>query len=136
MRSSATSAAASHIPSMIIRRRGSAREPRAGQVVEIGRGRHHRLVNLGKLLLGAVTLDAHLVAQVVVASRHRGIDAEEAPEVDLALTNRLSSGDSVVNVLGPGRRPFLLPLQLLVVSGLFRAVALGTLKTIIRFAHQ
>ena len=87
---------------MIIRRRGSAREPRAGQVVEIGRGRHHRLVNLGKLLLGAVTLDAHLVAQVVVASRHRGIDAEEAPEVDLALTNRLSSGDSVVNVLGPG----------------------------------
>src|SRR5262252_9338547 len=39
-------------------------------------------------------------------------------------------------VLGPGRRPFLLPLQLLVVSGLFRAVALGALKAIIRFAHQ
>jgi hypothetical protein len=31
-------------------------------------------------------------------------------------------------VVGAGRRPFLLPLQLLVVFGLFRAVALGTLK--------
>jgi hypothetical protein len=30
----------------------------------------------------------------------------------------------------------LLPLQLFVVSGLFGAVALGTLKAIIRFTHQ
>jgi hypothetical protein len=29
-----------------------------------------------------------------------------------------------------------LPLELLVASGLFGAVALGTLKAIIRFAHQ
>src|SRR5215469_4312494 len=39
-------------------------------------------------------------------------------------------------VVGAGRRPFLLSLQFLLVSGLFRAVALGTLKAIIRFAHQ
>src|SRR6516165_11190103 len=39
-------------------------------------------------------------------------------------------------VVGAGRRPFLLSLQLLVVSGLFGAVAFGTLKAIIRFAHQ
>ena len=41
-------------------------------------------MDLCKLLLGAVALDAHLVAQVLIASRHGWIDAEEAPEVDLA----------------------------------------------------
>src|SRR6516165_5809849 len=39
-------------------------------------------------------------------------------------------------IFGGGRCPFLLSLQLLVVSRLFSAVALGTLKAIIRFAHQ
>jgi hypothetical protein len=39
-------------------------------------------------------------------------------------------------ILSAGRRPFLLSLQLFVVFGLFSAIALGTLKTIIRFAHQ
>ena len=39
-------------------------------------------------------------------------------------------------ILGVGCRPFLLSLQLLVASGLFGAVALGALKTIVRFAHQ
>src|SRR6516164_8777959 len=39
-------------------------------------------------------------------------------------------------ILGVGRRPFLLSPQLLVVSGLFSAVTLGTLKAIIRFAHK
>jgi len=38
--------------------------------------------------------------------------------------------------VGAGHRPFLLPLQLLVGFGLFGPVALSTLKTIIRFAHQ
>jgi hypothetical protein len=35
-----------------------------------------------------------------------------------------------------GRRPLLLSLQLFVVSGLFSAIAFGTLKAIIWFAHQ
>src|SRR5215469_17468766 len=39
-------------------------------------------------------------------------------------------------VVGAARGPFLPPLQLLVVFDLFDAVALGTLKAIIRFAHQ
>jgi hypothetical protein len=39
-------------------------------------------------------------------------------------------------VVGAGHRLFLLSLQLLVVSSLFGAVALGTLKAIIRFTHQ
>src|SRR5215472_7100224 len=39
-------------------------------------------------------------------------------------------------VVGAGRGPFLPPLQLLVIFGLFCAVALGTLEAIIRFAHQ
>ena len=39
-------------------------------------------------------------------------------------------------VLGASRGPFLLPLQLLVLSGLLGAVALGTLIAIIRFAHR
>src|SRR5438034_4218453 len=49
----------------------------------------------------------------------------------LLLRGRLGSA-----VLGAGRGPFLLSLQLLALSGLFGAVALGTLVTIIRFAHQ
>jgi hypothetical protein len=39
-------------------------------------------------------------------------------------------------ILSTGRRPVLLSLQLFIVSGLFGAIALGTLKAIIRFAHQ
>ena len=53
-------------------------------VVDIGRGRHHRRMDRGELLLGAVTLKADRVAQALVARRHSGIDPEEAPEVDLA----------------------------------------------------
>ena len=41
-------------------------------------------MDLGELLLGAVTLDADGVAQALVARRHGGIDAEEAAQVDLA----------------------------------------------------
>jgi hypothetical protein len=39
-------------------------------------------------------------------------------------------------ILSMGRRPLLLSLQLFVVSGLFSAIAFGTLKAIIWFAHQ
>src|SRR4051812_22000366 len=56
-----------------------------GHVVEIGRGRHHRLVDLGELLLGAAALDPDDVAQVLVARRHGGIDSEEAAEIKLAI---------------------------------------------------
>src|SRR5262249_28532424 len=56
-----------------------------GHVVEVGRGRHHRLVDLGELLLGAAAFDADGVAQVLVARRHGGIDPEEAAKVDLAI---------------------------------------------------
>src|SRR5712672_2992287 len=56
-----------------------------GHVVEVGRGRHHRLVDLGELLLGAATLDANDVAQVLVARRHGGIDSKEAAEINLAI---------------------------------------------------
>src|SRR5436190_686383 len=41
-------------------------------VVEVGRGRHHRLVNLREVLLGAATLDVDDVAQFLVACRHGG----------------------------------------------------------------
>jgi hypothetical protein len=41
-----------------------------GHVVEIGRGCHHRLVDLGELFLSAATLDADDVAQVLVPRRH------------------------------------------------------------------
>src|SRR6266436_7019431 len=57
--------------------------------------------------------------------RHRSAHA------GLLLRGRLGSA-----VLGAGRGTFLLSLQLLALSGLFGAVALGTLVTIIRFAHQ
>src|SRR6266436_531702 len=53
-----------------------------------------------------------------------------------ALAGLLLRGRFGSAVLGAGRGPFLLPLQLLVLSGLFGAVALVTLVTIIRFAHQ
>jgi len=49
----------------------------------------------------------------------------------LVLSGRFGRAD-----VGAGHRPFLLPLQLLVGFGLFGPVALSTLKTIIRFAHQ
>jgi hypothetical protein len=49
----------------------------------------------------------------------------------LRLRNRFGSV-----VVGSRRRSFLLSLQLFVVSCLFGAVALGTLKAIIRFTHQ
>jgi hypothetical protein len=54
-------------------------------VVEVGRGRHHRRVDLRELLLGAATLDADGVAQVLVARRHGGIDPEEAAKVNLTI---------------------------------------------------
>src|SRR5207302_157233 len=56
-----------------------------GQVVEIGRGRGDGLVNLVKLCRRAVSFDAHRVTQVFVSGRHRGIDPEKAPEIDLSL---------------------------------------------------
>src|SRR5204863_5806130 len=56
-----------------------------GHIVEVGRSRHHRLVDLGELFLGAVALDADDIAQLLVARRHGGIDAEEAPQIDLAV---------------------------------------------------
>src|SRR6266446_9208315 len=56
-----------------------------GHVVEVGRGRHHRLVDLGELFLSAATLDADDVAQVLVARRYGGIDSEEAAEINLAI---------------------------------------------------
>jgi AraC-like DNA-binding protein len=56
-----------------------------GHVVEIGRGRHHRLVDLGELLFGAATLDADDVAQILVARPQGGIDSEETTEVDLTI---------------------------------------------------
>src|SRR5262249_9706917 len=58
---------------------------RPGHVVEVGRGRHHRLVERGELLLGAAALDADGVAQRLVAGRYRRIDAEEAAQIDVAV---------------------------------------------------
>src|SRR3984893_7952533 len=57
-----------------------------GHVVEVGRGRHHRLVDIGELLLSAATLDADNVAQVLVPRRHGGIDSEEAAEIDVTIS--------------------------------------------------
>src|ERR1700736_3202506 len=57
-----------------------------GHVVEVGRGRHHRLVDIGELLLSAATLDADDVAQVLVPRRHGGIDSEEAAEIDVTIS--------------------------------------------------
>src|SRR3974390_150253 len=56
-----------------------------GHVVEVGRGRHHCLVNLGKLLFVAAALDPDDVAQLLVAWWHGGIDPEEAAEVNVTV---------------------------------------------------
>src|SRR5207248_3257855 len=57
----------------------------ARHVVEVGRGRHHCVVDFGKLLLGAVALDANGVTEALITVRDAGIDAEEAAEIDLSL---------------------------------------------------
>ena len=44
-----------------------------GDVVDIGRGRHHCRMDLGKLLLSAVTPEADSVAQALVTRRYIGI---------------------------------------------------------------
>src|SRR5215471_17285483 len=62
-------------------------------VVKIGRGRHHRLMDLGELLLSAVTLEADSVAQALVPRRNIGIDPEKASEVDLAFGLDLELGE-------------------------------------------
>src|SRR5215831_21275766 len=64
-------------------------------VVEIRRRRHHRPMDLGELFLAAAALDVDDVAQVLVPRRHRGIDPEEAAEVDVAfgLDLQLLDGD-------------------------------------------
>src|SRR5712672_937349 len=56
-----------------------------GQIVEIGRGCHYRIMDLGELLFRDVTLDADRVAQVLVALRHGRIDPEEPAEIDLSV---------------------------------------------------
>src|SRR5262245_15651935 len=58
---------------------------RPGDIVEIGRGRHYRLVDRGELLLGAAALDADAVTQRLVADRYRRIDAEEAAQIDVTV---------------------------------------------------
>src|SRR6266699_3513093 len=72
-----------------------------GQIVEIGRCRHYRLVDLCELLFCAVTLDADGVAEVLVALRHGRIDPEEAAEIDLAigLDRQAFEGDSAHRAL-------------------------------------
>src|SRR4051794_7133262 len=64
-----------------------------GQIVEVGRGSHPRLVDRGELLLGAAALDADGVGEALVARRHGGIEPEEAAEVDLALRLDLQAFD-------------------------------------------
>src|SRR6185437_7723249 len=65
-------------------------------VVEVGRRRHHRLVDLGELFLSAAALDADNVAQLFVARRHGRIDSKEAAEIDLPIGLDLQAfeGDS------------------------------------------
>src|SRR5262249_8233600 len=72
-----------------------------GHVVEVGRGRHHRLVDLGELLLGAAALDADDVAQVFVARRNCGIDSRETAELDVtvAFDPQAFEGDSTHRTL-------------------------------------
>lgn len=57
---------------------------RSGHVVEVGRGRHQRFVDLGELLLGAVPLDEDDVVKLLIARRYCRIDAEEAAEIAFA----------------------------------------------------
>jgi hypothetical protein len=75
---------AAHAGSRLLDHQGGFQRHGVRDVVGIGRDRHHRLMDLGEPLLGAVTLDADGVAQALVARRNRGIDPEETPEVDLA----------------------------------------------------
>src|SRR6516225_5417637 len=58
-------------------------------------------MDLSKLLLGAVAFDADLVAKTFVTVCHGGIDAEKAPEVDLAfgLDHEALEGDPVHRAL-------------------------------------
>src|SRR5215471_7800876 len=72
-----------------------------GDVVEIWRGRHHRRMDLGELLRGAVTAEANRVAQALVPRRHSRIDPQEASEVDLAcgLDLELCEGDAADGAL-------------------------------------
>src|SRR6266480_5545283 len=74
-------------------RRVEGHRPR--HVVEVGRGRHHGIVDFGELLSSAVTLDANGVAETLVTVRHIGIDAKEAAEIDLAfgLDSQAFEGD-------------------------------------------
>src|SRR5262245_39743489 len=67
-----------------------------GHVVEVGRGRHHRLMDFGELLLCAAALDADGVAQLLLARWHGRIDSEEAAEIDLTVDLDLQAfeGDS------------------------------------------
>ena len=57
-------------------------------------------MDFGELLPGAVTLDTDDVAQVIVPSRHGGIDSEEAAKVDLTVGLKDGSGSGA----GQGRR--------------------------------
>lgn len=79
-----------------------------GHVIEIGRGRHPRRMDLGELRRGAVTLEADSVAQALVSRRHVGIDPEEASEVDLTfgLDLEVFEGDPsgrALRYLAPGQ---------------------------------
>src|SRR6266850_6898731 len=78
-----------------------------------------------QIFLGARITRAPRKAGAMRPRRHRSAFAR------LILRGRFGSG-----VVGTGRGPLLLSLKLLVLSGLFGAVALGTLIAVIRFAHQ
>src|SRR5215467_12619422 len=55
------------------------------QVVEVWRGRHHRLVDLGEFLRRAAAADADDVVQRLVAPSYSRVDSEEPAQIDLAL---------------------------------------------------
>ena len=55
-----------------------------GQVEPVRRRGLNDLVDLFELLRRCAALDVDRIAQVVVASLHRGIDAEDAAKVDIA----------------------------------------------------
>ena len=73
-----------------------------GKVVEVGRGCHHRLVDLGKLLLGAVTLDAHLVAQIIETEGE--IDLRGFLGIDPAVTRGYDNLRYKVHIKGNGTK--------------------------------
>src|SRR6185369_3125823 len=58
-------------------------------------------MDLGKLFFAAAPLDADDVPQVLVSRRHRGINSEEAAEIDLAfgLDLQLVDGDPAHSAL-------------------------------------